>query len=114
MGTARTHGARASGVHHVFVAVGFAGSEVGFVLGAPGVTVAGLLLFGWSLSGLLVESGVVSRARRRAVVGAVAVAYLAGGAGLWAAGLGAARAVAALGAGVGLCALVGATAVRAL
>ncbi|MEF8817971.1 MAG: cox cluster protein [Haloferacaceae archaeon] len=114
MGSARTLGARASGVHHVFVAVGFAGSEVGLVLGVPSVAVAGLLLFGWSLAGLLAESGVVSRARWRAVVGVVAAAYLAGGAGLWVAELGASRGTAVLGAGVGLCALVGATAVRSL
>lgn len=112
MGVTRTPGARESGVYHVFVAVGFAGAEVGLVLGVPSVATVGLLLFGWSLAGVLVESGVVSRARRQTVVGALALVYLAGGMGLWTAGLGAPRSAATAGAGVGLCGLIGVAVVR--
>lgn len=50
----------------LFVAVGFALSEVGVVLGLRPVSVAGLLLFVGSVTGILTESGYVSRPVRAA------------------------------------------------
>ena len=44
----------------VFVALGFALSEVGIVLGVFPVAVGGVLLFGGSVAGILTESGYVT------------------------------------------------------
>lgn len=55
-----------------FVALGVVVSEVGVVLGLFPVTVAGLLLFGGTVAGILRESGYVGRpARALATLGAL-------------------------------------------
>ena len=48
----------------LFVALGLAISEVGIVLGLRPVSVAGLLLFVGSVTGILTESGYISRPTR--------------------------------------------------
>lgn len=60
-----------SSLYHVFVAFGFAGAEVGVVLGRPIVAAVGLSLFGWSLAELLGETSLADTSdggRRLAVV----------------------------------------------
>lgn len=57
----------------VFVALGFALSEVGVFLGVFAVAVAGLLLLGASVTGVLRESGYVSRTWR--VLAALGAAF---------------------------------------
>jgi hypothetical protein len=60
----------------VFVALGFVVSEVGVVLGLFPVAVAGLLLFGGTVAGILTESGYVTRPDRSlAAFGVVLVGF---------------------------------------
>ncbi|MFB6182991.1 MAG: cox cluster protein [Haloarculaceae archaeon] len=62
----------------LFVAVGLALSEVGIFLGSFPVAVGGLLLFGASVSGILRESGYVSRPWRTFAAIGVVLAILGG------------------------------------
>lgn len=64
-----------SSPYHVFVAFGFAGSEVGIALGTPAVAVAGLVLFGWSVVGILGETALVDARRRARHTAYVGLAY---------------------------------------
>lgn len=57
----------------LFVAVGFAVLEVGVFMGVFPVAVAGVLLFGASVTGILKESGYVTRTWR--VLGALGVGF---------------------------------------
>lgn len=69
--------AHESSLYHVFVAFGFAGAEVGVVLGRPVVAAVGLSLFGWSLAELLGETSLADASgggrRLAAVAGLYAV-----------------------------------------
>jgi hypothetical protein len=108
---------KGSGLYHVFLALGFAGSEVGVLLDVSVVAVAGLWLFGWSLVGTFDEGGIIElddTARPFVLVG---VAYLLFGVSLY--GIGATtgvdltrRAVAFLVASLGLVAYAGTASVR--
>ena len=66
-----------SSLYHVFVAFGFAGAEVGVLLGRPVVAAVGLSLFGWSVAELLGETSLAdasgSGRRLAAVAGLHAV-----------------------------------------
>jgi hypothetical protein len=72
-----------SGVYHVFLAFGFAGSEVGIFVNMPIVAVAGLWLFGWSLVGTLDEGGVIEPDDTARLFVLVGVGYLLLGASLY-------------------------------
>ncbi|MFC6784449.1 hypothetical protein ACFQFH_02705 [Halobaculum halobium] len=71
-----------SGLYHVFVAFGFAGAEVGIALGLPLLAAIGLTMFGWSVAGMLGETGLLEATNRAQHVGAAGGVY-----GLAAAGL---------------------------
>ena len=80
-GSTRSHSPpHESSLYHVFVAFGFAGAEVGVILGRPVVAAVGLSLFGWSVAELLGEVSLAdaSYAGRRLAVVAGLYAVVAG------------------------------------